>query len=248
MPWSRATGSTATIRWCTAEQVEAAGVAPWTELPIWLPGDGELSAMHRGDVSAAIAAGLHCRPITDTVADTWAWLNGPEPPASSAPARAAPAWTPPPKPASSPPSTADRRSNAVRPECWDPRRGRRHSGDPSRTRVTRGSLTHGTPRRNRVDPFGDLHAVADRGMFMGNRGCLVDDHERVVRHHRGDLWIICAAEFRGRRVPLAAPRPLHADLLPRRRRRPGRRSSPVRRVPSHRLRRLPARRHRCARP
>ena len=61
-------------------------------------------------------------------------------------------------------------------------------------------------RRNRADPFGDLHGVADRGMFMGNRGCLVDDHERVVRHHRGDLWIICAVDFRGRRVPLAAPR------------------------------------------
>ena len=74
------TGSGATIRWCTAEQVEAAGVAPWTELPIWLPGDGALSAMHRGDVSAAVAAGLHCRPITDTVADTWAWLHGPESP------------------------------------------------------------------------------------------------------------------------------------------------------------------------
>jgi 2'-hydroxyisoflavone reductase len=83
----RATGSTATIRWCTAEQVEAAGVAPWTELPIWLPGDGELSAMHRGDVSAAVAAGLTCRPISDTVIDTWAWLNGPEQPGALGTAR-----------------------------------------------------------------------------------------------------------------------------------------------------------------
>ena len=82
-----ATGSTATIRWCTAEQVEASGVAPWTELPIWLPGDGELSAMHRGDVSSAIAAGLHCRPIADTVVDTWAWLNGPETPGALGTAR-----------------------------------------------------------------------------------------------------------------------------------------------------------------
>jgi hypothetical protein len=31
------------------------------------------------------------------------------------------------------------------------------------------------PRRNRVDPAGDLHAVAARGMFTGNRRCLVDD-------------------------------------------------------------------------
>jgi hypothetical protein len=62
------------------------------------------------------------------------------------------------------------------------------------------------PRRNRVDPFGDLHADPGRGTFTGNRGCLVDDHEQVVRHHRGDLWIVCVTSFRGRRVALARPR------------------------------------------
>jgi hypothetical protein len=40
---------------------------------------------------------------------------------------------------------------------------------------------------------------------MGNRGCLVDHDEQLVRHHRGDLWIICAVAFGGRRVPLSAP-------------------------------------------
>jgi hypothetical protein len=62
------------------------------------------------------------------------------------------------------------------------------------------------PRRNRVDPFGDLHAVSGRGMLTGNRGCLVDDHEQVVRHHASVLWIACLTEFRGWRSPLAAPR------------------------------------------
>jgi hypothetical protein len=61
-------------------------------------------------------------------------------------------------------------------------------------------------RRNRVDPFGDLHAEAARGMFTGNRGCVVDDDEQVVRHHGSSLWIICRTEFRGWRVPLARPR------------------------------------------
>lgn len=61
------------------------------------------------------------------------------------------------------------------------------------------------PRRNRVDPFGDLHAVPERGLFTGNRGCLVDDRGAVVRHHRGDLWITCRTAFRGRRVGLARP-------------------------------------------
>jgi hypothetical protein len=64
----------------------------------------------------------------------------------------------------------------------------------------------GVPLPNRVDPFGDLHAVAERGTLTGNRGCLVDDAGRFVRHHRGTLWIACRTRFRGRRVGLTRPR------------------------------------------
>jgi hypothetical protein len=62
------------------------------------------------------------------------------------------------------------------------------------------------PRRNRVDPWGDLHAVAARGLLTGNRGCVVDDHEQVVRHHGSALWIVCVTKFRDWRVALARPR------------------------------------------
>ena len=62
------------------------------------------------------------------------------------------------------------------------------------------------PRRNRVDPWGDLHAVPGRGLFTGNRGCVVDDHENVVRHHGSSLWITCQTKFRDWRWPLARPR------------------------------------------
>jgi hypothetical protein len=62
------------------------------------------------------------------------------------------------------------------------------------------------PRRNRVDPWGDLHAAGGRGMLTGNRGCLVDDSGSVVRHHGSQLWITCVTEFRDWRHPLAAPR------------------------------------------
>ncbi len=62
------------------------------------------------------------------------------------------------------------------------------------------------PRRNRVDPWGDLAAVPDRGLLTGNRGCLVDDHELVVRHHVGARWISCTLRYRDHRSPLAAPR------------------------------------------
>lgn len=61
-------------------------------------------------------------------------------------------------------------------------------------------------RRNRVDPWGDLHAVPSYGLFTGNRGCLVDDAGEVVRHHSGSLWITCRLEYRDWRHPLDAPR------------------------------------------
>jgi len=61
------------------------------------------------------------------------------------------------------------------------------------------------PRRNRVDPFGDLHAVPQRMMFTGNRGCLVDDSRTLSRHHNGSLWITCLTEFRGWRHSLDQP-------------------------------------------
>lgn len=60
-------------------------------------------------------------------------------------------------------------------------------------------------RRNRVDPWGDLYAVEARGLLTGNRGCLVDDDRRIVRHHMSNLWIACVTEFGGRRFPLDAP-------------------------------------------
>jgi hypothetical protein len=57
--------------------------------------------------------------------------------------------------------------------------------------------------RNRVDPWGDLHAVAAGGMFTGNRGCLVDENRRLVRHHQSlTLWITCVLRCRDRRHPL----------------------------------------------
>ncbi|WP_405819599.1 NAD-dependent epimerase/dehydratase family protein [Streptomyces sp. NBC_00838] len=69
------TGSDAELRWTDPDAILAAGVEPWTDLPVWLP-QGELhDMMHRGDVSKALAAGLRCRPVRETVLDTWAWLR-----------------------------------------------------------------------------------------------------------------------------------------------------------------------------
>ncbi len=52
------------------------GVVPWTELPLWLPEQN--AAYQQGDFSKALAAGLHPRPVVETVRDTleWAYQTG----------------------------------------------------------------------------------------------------------------------------------------------------------------------------
>lgn len=59
---------------------------------------------------------------------------------------------------------------------------------------------------NRVDPYGDLHKSVSRGMFTGNRGCLVNEHGDFVRHHNGSLWIACVLTYKDWKSPLSEPR------------------------------------------
>jgi hypothetical protein len=57
------------------------------------------------------------------------------------------------------------------------------------------------PLQNRVTPFGDIVAIAQRGLFMGNRGIIHDPATRTLLRRRwsGKAWIICVCEFRGMR-------------------------------------------------
>lgn len=76
------TGNHADLRWTDPATILDAGIAPWTELPIWLPPGPDHDFMHGGDVTRALDAGLRLRPAADTITDTWAWLqtlDGPPP-------------------------------------------------------------------------------------------------------------------------------------------------------------------------
>jgi hypothetical protein len=63
------------------------------------------------------------------------------------------------------------------------------------------------PLQNRVDPFGTIHAVPERGLFMGNRGgCFHrDDQTLKSRHWSSQRWIICVLSFKDRRRKLMQP-------------------------------------------
>ncbi|MEV1064145.1 NAD-dependent epimerase/dehydratase family protein [Streptomyces sp. NPDC050263] len=72
----RATGSAAELRWTAPEIILDAGIEPWTQLPVWVPPGSDMhDALHAADVSRAVATGLSCRPVEETVADTWSWLT-----------------------------------------------------------------------------------------------------------------------------------------------------------------------------
>jgi hypothetical protein len=57
------------------------------------------------------------------------------------------------------------------------------------------------PLQNRVDPFGELHAVAERGGMMGNRGGRLHRDDQTLGRSRwkNKHWLICVCEFKGRR-------------------------------------------------
>jgi hypothetical protein len=61
------------------------------------------------------------------------------------------------------------------------------------------------PLQNRVDPFGDIHAVPERGLFMGNRGIIHDPETKTLleKQWAHKAWIICECEFKGnKREPM----------------------------------------------
>ncbi|MBB3733996.1 NAD-dependent epimerase/dehydratase family protein [Nonomuraea dietziae] len=63
--------------WADQEFLVEQKVAPWMgprSLPMWLPLPEYAGFMAR-DTSATLAAGLHIRPLADTVLDTLAWLR-----------------------------------------------------------------------------------------------------------------------------------------------------------------------------
>jgi hypothetical protein len=57
------------------------------------------------------------------------------------------------------------------------------------------------PLQNRVDPFGELHAVRERGSLMGNRGGRLHRDDRTLSGRRwtSRRWIACVCAFKGRK-------------------------------------------------
>ena len=77
----------ARLTWVPTTFLEAEQVSPWSDLPVWVPGEGESAGFGRRSIARALAAGLTFRPLPSTAADTLAWFRA-QPPARQAKLRA----------------------------------------------------------------------------------------------------------------------------------------------------------------
>lgn len=66
------TASVATFTYVDSSWLAGQGVEPWTEVPLWVP---DAPGLFAHDPAAASIAGLRCRPLGRTVADTWGWQS-----------------------------------------------------------------------------------------------------------------------------------------------------------------------------
>ncbi|MFR9798776.1 NAD-dependent epimerase/dehydratase family protein [Streptomyces sp. MS06] len=71
------TGGRARLEWVDDQVLAEEGVEVWTELPLWAPPEGETAAVWKPSSAKAVAAGLRCRAVEESVRDTAAWLFGP---------------------------------------------------------------------------------------------------------------------------------------------------------------------------
>jgi 2'-hydroxyisoflavone reductase len=63
------------VTWVDEPFLLEQGVKPWSDLPLWIAGE-EVEGFGTLDCRKAQSAGLVYRPLSETVADTLAWLNG----------------------------------------------------------------------------------------------------------------------------------------------------------------------------
>jgi len=72
---NRALGNKAQLVWVGNDLLEKEEVHPWSEMPLWIPNQGELAGFGTLDNKKAVKAGLTFRPIGETAKDTLAWLE-----------------------------------------------------------------------------------------------------------------------------------------------------------------------------
>lgn len=71
-----ASGSDAEFVWADSAFLQEHGVNAWSDMPCWIPAEGEYAGFGSRNIDRAVAAGLTFRPLADTVRDTLVWYDG----------------------------------------------------------------------------------------------------------------------------------------------------------------------------
>lgn len=70
-----ATASEAKLTHVTTDFLKQQGIAPWGDLPVWVPGQGDSAGFGRTSIAKALKAGLTFRPLATTTKDTLDWFK-----------------------------------------------------------------------------------------------------------------------------------------------------------------------------
>jgi 2'-hydroxyisoflavone reductase len=65
----------ARVIWVAADFLEAQKVAAWSDMPVWVPGQGDSAGFAQRSIDRALAAGLTFRPLGTTAVDTLEWFK-----------------------------------------------------------------------------------------------------------------------------------------------------------------------------
>lgn len=61
--------------WVASDFLEADKVEAWSDMPVWVPGQGNTAGFARRSIRKALTAGLTFRPLATTASDTLTWFN-----------------------------------------------------------------------------------------------------------------------------------------------------------------------------
>jgi len=69
------TGVAAELHWAPADFLAEQGISPWSDMPVWIPSQGDYAGFSTRSNAKAIAAGMTFRPFADTVSATLEWFR-----------------------------------------------------------------------------------------------------------------------------------------------------------------------------
>jgi hypothetical protein len=59
--------------------------------------------------------------------------------------------------------------------------------------------------QNRIDPLGNFVKTSARGLWMGNRGVIHDEHKQITKPFKHKAWITCVLDFKERKRTVMTP-------------------------------------------